>query len=365
MTRRTFRSFWMTTAFVVSVISVTGMSGNGCPTTPNGTTGSCCVGGADGSCDVRTLDDCRAIGGFYGGDGTDCSTVPCGTSGNSQRRGIYVTNYGSNSVTVYSLDAVGNAAPIRTIQGSTTGLSGPIGIDKDTQSHIYVANRSGGTVGVFDVLANGDTAPARVLVDANMSGPEGIVVAPGDDVFVSDANGNGAFHFPNNATASDFSISGSNTQMGFADGIALDGSRNLYVANAFGGIVGVFAPGTMGNQLPIRSFSPGGNTQGIAVGNNAVLISTGGGGINQYPETATGSPTPSGNLAPSGLQYSGGMYFDTSVTPPVVYVVDYSGNSVFIIQTAGLAPFLTVDSFTVIQGSATGINAPVGITVVK
>ncbi|HUN81321.1 MAG TPA: hypothetical protein VMV81_07395 [Phycisphaerae bacterium] len=365
MVRRTYQSFCMPLAFIGAVISVCGMSGNGCPNGTNPTTGSCCVGGAGGTCDVRSLDDCRAIGGFYGGDNTDCTTVPCGTSGNSQRRGIYVTNYGNNSVTVYSLDATGDTAPIRTIIGPTTGLSGPIGIDKDTQSHIYVANRSGGTVGVFDVLANGDTAPARVLTDANMTGPEGIVIAPGDDVFVSDANGNGVFHFPNNATASDFNISGSNTQMGFADGVALDSTRNLYVANAFGGIVGVFAPGTVGNQLPIRSFNPGGNTQGIAVGNNAVLISTGTGGIDQYPETATGNPTPSGNLLPSGLSYSGGMFFDTSVTPPILYVVDYSGNAVFIIQTAGLAPFLTVDSFKVIQGGTTGIDSPVGITVVK
>lgn len=84
-----------------------------------------------------------------GGGGSDPATPPVTTttptSNASATPGIYVTNQ-NNSVTVFALDATGNAAPaihviqtsgttpnltiasVRTIQGAATGLSAPLGI---------------------------------------------------------------------------------------------------------------------------------------------------------------------------------------------------------------------------------------------
>ena len=44
---------------------------------------------------------------------------------------LYVTNYGSDSVTVYPAGATGNQAPIQNITGSNTGLIEPIGVAVD------------------------------------------------------------------------------------------------------------------------------------------------------------------------------------------------------------------------------------------
>lgn len=40
-------------------------------------TGSCCVGGAGGTCSEMTSEACNSAGGTYRGDNTTCSTQPC------------------------------------------------------------------------------------------------------------------------------------------------------------------------------------------------------------------------------------------------------------------------------------------------
>ena len=54
----------------------------------------------------------------------------------------YVTNFNNNSVTEYATGATGNAAPIRTIVGAGTGLSGPVGAALDATGTLYIANSS-------------------------------------------------------------------------------------------------------------------------------------------------------------------------------------------------------------------------------
>jgi hypothetical protein len=293
-----------------------------------------------------------------------------GTSDPTKRTGIYVTNFGDKSVTVYALDASGDAAPVRTIKGANTGLNGCLGIARDTQRRVYVANRTIGTVTVFAPGANGDIAPELVLTNADMGSPEGISIDTSDGVFVSNCptlgglgGVAGVFHFNANSATSDFSISGANTGITVPVGLVHDEARNLFVANAFGGNVSLFAPGQSGNQFPVRSFNPGGNTQSIAYGSPAILLGNGNAGINQYHSTASGNTAFVGTLPNVG--YTGGIYFDTDVTPPVVYVADFSGNAVHILQTVGVPPFLSITSKTTIQGPATGLKSPYGVLVIK
>lgn len=318
-----------------------------------------------------------------GGDGaaaTPVTTTTTPTSNGSAAPGIYVTNQ-NNSITVFALDATGNAAPQRTIAGSNTGLSLPIGLGVDHQGNLYVANREGGTVGVFPISANGNVAPTRSISSAGMGSPQGVALGPGDDLYVATCpncgGGNGGdtgvFHFPVNATASDYEIAGSNTGFTVPVGVDLDQNKNVYVANAFGGNVAVFAAGNSGNAMPIRSFTmnQGGNAQsqslGANSGANAFAIGMPGRGVQLYDTTAAGAADPVATLATSGafpLSYPAGVFFDNSVTPPVVYVNDYGASAIYVIQTAGTAPNLTIASVRTIQGAATGLSAPLGITVV-
>ena len=319
-----------------------------------------------------------------GGSGADdptpvTTTTP--TSNGSAAPGIYVTNQ-DNSITVFALDATGNVAPTRTIAGASTGLSLPIGLGVDHQGNLYVANREGGTVGVFPMTANGNVAPTRSITSAGMGSPQGIALGPGDDLYVATCpncgGGNGGdtgvFHFAVNGTTSDYEIAGANTGFTVPVGVNIDQDKNVYVANAFGGNVAVFAAGNSGNTMPIRSFTMNvsGNAQsqslGANSGANALAIGMPGRGVQLYDTTAGGGAVdPVATLATSTnfpLSYPAGVFFDNSVTPPVVYVNDYGASAIYVIQTAGTAPDLTIASVRTIQGAATGLSAPLGITVV-
>jgi len=301
--------------------------------------------------------------------------------------GIYVVNADAATVTVFALDASGDAAPRRTLGGDQTGLNLPLGIGIDTQNRMFVANRKAGTVTAFPITADGNVAPSLILTDPDMGSPSGIAIGPGDGVFVStcpgcgSANGGqvGVFHFATGSATSDFRIGGtSNNNTGFTypGSIALDWDRtqptasaNLIVQNAFGGVVSTFAPGIQGDQLPIRSFSPGAsvNAQSVATGNNAIFVSLPGPSIAEYPLASQGNSPASSSMAnysASAGTFPGGIVIDTHVTPPVMYVVDYSHNAVYVIQTAGVAPFLTVDSVRTISGPTTGLHGPTGIAVI-
>jgi DNA-binding beta-propeller fold protein YncE len=83
------------------------------------------------------------------------------------------------SITIYPRTAEWDVRPIRTIQGSKTGMNLPQGIAKDPVSgQIIVANTGDNSVLFFAADANGNVAPVRVLKGAatQLKAPTGIVV---------------------------------------------------------------------------------------------------------------------------------------------------------------------------------------------
>src|SRR6202020_734490 len=79
--------------------------------------------------------------------GSDAGGSGSGSAVNLSTPGIYVTN-ASNTISIFAIDATGNAAPVRAITGSATGLALPIGVQVDHLNNIYVANRVGSTITV-------------------------------------------------------------------------------------------------------------------------------------------------------------------------------------------------------------------------
>lgn len=287
--------------------------------------------------------------------------------------GIYVTTQ-TNTVTVFALDASGDAAPVRTIAGPSTMLSLPLGIGVDRQGLIYVANRTGSVVTAFQKDVTGDVAPMRVLTDPMMLSPAGLAVDTNDDLYVSTcpncgtSNGGaiGLFHFPAGSPTSDFSIQGAGLTN---PGIVLDSDRNLVVANSFGGSVETFAPGSTAGATPFRTFTPAGNqnTQSEIAAGGVIILASPADGLDIYPADTTGAaatPTATIGQAMLPLQYPGGMYLDASVSPPVLYVNDYVGNAIFVVQTTGSGAALGVGSVRKIVGPTTTLSNPLGITVV-
>jgi 6-phosphogluconolactonase (cycloisomerase 2 family) len=109
------------------------------------------------------------------GDGTRLSDAH-GMAIDTRRKLLFVNNWGNiaddnipgsgrfepPSITVYPLNATGNTAPLRIIQGPKTGLDWPgaMSLDPDT-GDLYVANDVGQEILVFHGTDQGDATPAR------------------------------------------------------------------------------------------------------------------------------------------------------------------------------------------------------------
>lgn len=123
---------------------------------------------------------------------------PCGVYVDSS--GIYVTNNGGNSITVYAPGASGNAVPQQTIRGPKTGLSGPCGIDvydapttnDPNHREIAVASSLNSRVLIFNATDDLNVYPLRRLQGAQtlISGPTGLKVdAANDEIAVISSGG--------------------------------------------------------------------------------------------------------------------------------------------------------------------------------
>jgi hypothetical protein len=88
---------------------------------------------------------------------------------------LLVANEFANSLTEYPITGNGDRGPIRTI----IGLSLPDGVDVDAQGDIYVAN-SLGAVNEYAANASGAAAPIATISGpaTGISGPSGVAVAP-------------------------------------------------------------------------------------------------------------------------------------------------------------------------------------------
>ena len=97
---------------------------------------------------------------------------PTGLAVDEERGELYVANDGGDSVLVFRTTDSGNAAPIRVIKGPSTGLKNPTGLFADTENQeLVVSNMGNHSVTIFPLTAEGDVPPLRTIRGA----PEGKV----------------------------------------------------------------------------------------------------------------------------------------------------------------------------------------------
>jgi len=105
------------------------------------------------------------------------------------------------SINVYPLDASGDTAPLRVIQGPKTQLDWAGGMSLDTDSgNLYVANDVGNSILIFHETDQGNVAPARIIKGdkTTLNHPAGISVdTKNKEVWVSNMG---------NSTATCFSL---------------------------------------------------------------------------------------------------------------------------------------------------------------
>ncbi len=104
------------------------------------------------------------------------------------------------SISVYPINADGDTAPLRVIQGPRTQLNWPaqMAIDPDS-GNLYIANDMGQSVVVFDSKSQGDTAPIRVIQGnkTRLANPSGVAVdTRNKELWVSSFGNSSASAFP-------------------------------------------------------------------------------------------------------------------------------------------------------------------------
>jgi hypothetical protein len=155
-------------------------------------------------------------------------------------RHLYVGNAGTNALTIYALDASGDAAPVRTIGGRSTGITCLRQAAVDAQGYVYVANltasaqpfgtcgpNGGGEILVFAPDANGDAAPVRTIGGpaTGIANASAVAVASDGAVYV------GSFAVAGGA--------GNSTLLRFAPGASGDVAPEASIALAAGIVDGL------------------------------------------------------------------------------------------------------------------------------
>lgn len=241
---------------------------------------------------------------------------------------IFVTNQDNNSVTVYARTASGDAVPVRTIAGASTGLSTPEGVAFDAiHGEIFVVNSGALSVTVYPRNANGNTAPSRT-------------------------------------------ISGPSTALTAANAIAVDPIHGeIYVDGSNAGFVNVYPRTADGDVAPIRTLAGATTTlhapQGLAldlVHDELLVTSLFEPAFPTPDRVLVFSRTASGNVAP--LRTIAGA--STGLNGPAGLAVDPYHDEIVVTSNPSVSVFSRtangdVPSLRKIVGGSTGLSCPIGL----
>lgn len=204
---------------------------------------------------------------------------PAGILVDTVHQELYVANdvdFGS-SVTVYPLNASGNVAPIRVLQGGATGINGPIGLAiDDVHDELIVACYKvpdGGSLLFFPRTASGNAPPLRSIQGPHteLSQPQAIALdLAHDEILVANSSFQSAdpgdILFFARTDRDDASpsrrIGGPTTQLCNPVGLVLAGDEITVANSSFGSggcpqTVTTYARTASGDVAPLRAIGPG------------------------------------------------------------------------------------------------------------
>jgi hypothetical protein len=182
--------------------------------------------------------------------------------------GTLVVSTFTGVLAIFPPGSCGNVAPSEAISGSNTGLGLIDGVWADAAGTIFAANTESSEISIFAAGANGNVPPENTITGSNtgLGSPNDVVVGFGGNVFVSSGVGFGGainavtVYAPGasgNATPTQ-DITGSSTDFGNPDDLAVDTSGNIFVTDSeatVGPALLEFASGATGNVAPIAAIT--------------------------------------------------------------------------------------------------------------
>lgn len=183
---------------------------------------------------------------------------------------LFVANLGDAStngpsVTVYDVGAMGDVAPMRTLQGGATELSLPNGIVASRWPGFLVTNHvnATGPPGTMGVLEFSDdpavTAPTGGTFGSNttIAGPMGIAKDSQNRIFITEPGSDRILGFQAQGnTVNDIAplivIAGAQTLLDRPMGVAFDSADNMFVVNQGDSSITIYAPNQNGDVAPVR-----------------------------------------------------------------------------------------------------------------
>jgi 6-phosphogluconolactonase len=293
--------------------------------------------------------------GTRAGSGTASFQV-MGANGSAGRY-VYVSNYGSNTVSAYAIGSGGLLTPLST--PTFAGGSAPYGIAMSPNgSFLYVTNYGPSTVSGYVIGSGGLLTPLSTPTFTTGSGPRsdpyGIAVTPsGSFLYVANSNDNtvSAFAIGSSGLLTPLSTPTFATGTGPMEIAVTPNGSFLYVTNFNSNTVSAFAISSNGLLTPLSTpaFAAGSAPYGIAVTPNGSLLYV----TNNYNSTVSAYTIGSGGLlAPLNTPTfaTGAFPMAVSVTPngSFLYVTNSGGNTVsaYAIGSSGLLTPLSPPTFT-------------------
>jgi hypothetical protein len=267
-------------------------------------------------------------------------SAPDGVAVNSARD-LFVTNVEKNSVLEFAPGANGNVSPIAALDGPNTQLGSPVGVAVDSSGDLWVFNM-GGTITEYPPGSSGNVAPVHAInvwgpqypCQQVSNDPQTIAVDPSGNLWVDCGSmvleyGPGATDGADPEAVVTGPMTGLETGAsyccGYAGGLALDGSGDIFVANEYNETteaapsITEYPPGSDGDIAPVSTISgPATEVPHWPAGlgwddDNLYLATEGAQAVYEYPAGAPGDIAPTAELsgAATGLEDPGALAFVT------------------------------------------------------